>query len=279
MSLERLGYPTQKPIALYQRMIKASSNEGDIVMDPFCGCGTTIDAAHTLNRRWIGIDLTVLALDPMSKRMQERHGLLPSINYEISGYPTTMQDLHRMLDEGKYHDVSNWAVTRLGFKPTKSVGDGGKDGIAHFQNWKPDSADVKIYAEVKTGQCSIGQVKSFLYSMDEQNAEAGIFIMLNKPTSGMKDLASRAGRFEHAGKTYPKLQFWTIDDSYFENPDILKQKIQLPREWSLDSIRKSERHFDDTQMDLFEDNPENMSRPQLEAKNQELQNQINQLKS
>ena len=85
-SVERLGYPTQKPRVLYERMIKASSNEGDIVLDPFCGCGTTIDAAHTLNRQWMGIDITILALDPMRERLADRHGLEPSVDYQIEGY-------------------------------------------------------------------------------------------------------------------------------------------------------------------------------------------------
>ena len=85
---ERMGYPTQKPRALLERLIKASTNEGDIVLDPFCGGGTTLDAAETLNRRWIGIDLTILALDPVQRRLRERHGLEPSVDYEIFGYPT-----------------------------------------------------------------------------------------------------------------------------------------------------------------------------------------------
>ncbi len=124
-SKERLGYPTQKPRALYERMIKASSNKGNLVMDPFAGCGTTIDAAHTLNRFWIGIDLTILSLDPMRRRLADRHGLEPSRDYEIHGYPTNMQEVRMLVrDEKKYHDFSNWAVTRLGLQPTKSVGDG-----------------------------------------------------------------------------------------------------------------------------------------------------------
>ena len=92
-SKERLGYPTQKPRALYERLIQASSNEGDIVLDPFCGCGTTIDAAHTLKRQWMGIDITILALDPMRQRLADRHGLQPSIDYHIEGYPTNMQEV------------------------------------------------------------------------------------------------------------------------------------------------------------------------------------------
>ncbi|MXV72927.1 site-specific DNA-methyltransferase [Candidatus Poribacteria bacterium] len=99
-SKERLGYPTQKPITLYERMIKASSNEGDIVLDPFCGCGTTIDAAHTLQRQWMGIDITILALDPMRQRLADRHGLEPSIDYQIEGYPTNMQEVRKLLKDG-----------------------------------------------------------------------------------------------------------------------------------------------------------------------------------
>ena len=135
---ERLGYPTQKPRNLYERLIEASSDEANLVMDPFCGCGTTIDAAHTLNRHWMGIDLTILALDPMRRRLEDRHGLKPSIDYEIDGYPTNMQEVMKLVrDERKYHDFSNWAVTRLGLKPTKDVGDGGHDGVGHVTLWNP----------------------------------------------------------------------------------------------------------------------------------------------
>ena len=88
-SKERLGYPTQKPRVLYERMIRASSNEGDTVLDPFCGCGTTIDAAHTLKRQWIGVDLTILAMDPIRDRLEDRHGLKPSIDYEIEAIQQT----------------------------------------------------------------------------------------------------------------------------------------------------------------------------------------------
>ncbi len=165
---ERLGYPTQKPLTLYERMIQASSNEGDLVMDPFAGCGTTIDAAHTLNRFWIGIDLTILALDPIRQRLGDRHGLTPSIDYEIHGYPTNMQEVRLLVrDEKKYHDFSNWAVTRLGLTPTKSVGDGGRDGeavVGHLTLWDPADAqttNTRIFAEVKSGRPTIAQVRSF----------------------------------------------------------------------------------------------------------------------
>ena len=192
---ERLGYPTQKPRVLYERMIRASSNKGDIVLDPFCGCGTTIDAAHTLHRKWIGIDITVLALDPMRQRLKDRHGLEPSIDYQIEGYPTNMQEVRKLLKEGdkrKYHDFSNWAVTRLGLKPTRDVGDGGLDGVGHVTLWNPrqmKETNARILAEVKTGRPSITQVRAFCHVMDQHKAEIGIFITL-EPVSASNAASS-----------------------------------------------------------------------------------------
>ncbi len=252
---ERLGYPTQKPRALYERMIKASSNEGDLVMDPFAGCGTTIDAAHTLNRFWIGIDLTILSLDPMRRRLADRHGLEPSRDYEIHGYPTNMQEVRMLVrDEKKYHDFSNWAVTRLGLQPTKSVGDGGRDGeaeVGHITLWDPEAGETtntRIFAEVKSGKPTIDQVKSFCHTMDKHNA-IGVFITIEPVTAGMRQEAADMGTFLHNNETFPKLQFWQIDDAYFENPNSLRSLIRLPKRW-LEPMRKMERHFTDTQMTL-----------------------------
>ena len=248
-SKERLGYPTQKPLALYERMIKASSNEGDIVMDPFCGCGTTIDAAHTLKRQWIGIDLTILALDPMRQRLKDRHGLEPSIDYQIEGYPTNMQEVRKLLKEGdkrKYHDFSNWAVTRLGLKPTRDVGDGGHDGVGHATLWNPQQmkeTGARILAEVKTGKPTLTQVRAFCQVMNQNNAEIGIFITLEPVSAGMRQQAEEVGTFEHNRQTYPRLQFWQIDDDCFENPELINTLVRLPIEWRLRPSRKSERHF------------------------------------
>ena len=256
-SKERLGYPTQKPLALYERMIKASSNEGALVMDPFCGCGTTIDAAHTLNRRWIGIDLTVISLDPIGYRLFDRHGLLPHTDYEIDGYPTNMQEVYKLVrDEKKYHDFSNWAVTRVGLKPTANVGDGGKDGVGHFMLWEPDTdteTQRRIIAEVKTGKPTTTQVRAFRDVINSQNAVAGIFITLEPVTAGMRQLAADMGTFEHAesGNSYPRLQFWQIDDAYFQNPETLKEILRLPREW-IRPRKKSERHAPEIQLPLLE---------------------------
>ncbi len=223
--LERLDYPTQKPRRLYERMIKASSKEGDLVLDPFCGCGTTVDAAEGKKRRWIGIDITILALDPMSYRLEDRYGLKPSKDYDIVGYPTNMQEVKKLVrDKKKYHDFSNWAVTRLGLTPTKNVGDGGHDGIGHFTLWTPEDSketDVRMLAEVKTGKTTPEQVRAFRTSMQDNKASIGIFITIESVTSGMRQQAEEEDRFEHNNRTYPRLQFWQITDEYFENPDII----------------------------------------------------------
>ena len=251
---ERLGYPTQKPRALYERMIRASSNEGDIVLDPFCGCGTTIDAAHTLGRRWIGIDLTILALDAIRYRLEDRHSLKPSIDYEVQGYPTNMQEVIKLVrDEKKYHDFSNWAVTRLGLKPTKDTGDGGHDGVGHFMMWTPrgmEKADARMLAEVKTGRPTLTQVRSFCHVMERNEAKVGIFITIEPVTAGMRQEAASIGTFEHNGLRYPRLQFWQIDDTYFENPEIINTLVRLPSEWRIHPTRKSERHLTDKQTQL-----------------------------
>ena len=256
-SKERLGYPTQKPLALYERLISASSNEGDVVLDPFCGCGTTIDAAHTLKRNWIGIDLTILALDPMRQRLANRHGLEPSVDYQIEGYPTNMQEVRRFLKDGdkrKYHDFSNWAVTRLGLKPTRDVGDGGHDGVGHVTLWNTQQmkeTDARVLAEVKTGRPSITQVRAFCQVMHENNAEIGIFIMIAPISAGMRQQTEHMGSFEHNGRRYPRLQFWQIDDAYFENPEIINTFVRLPMEWRIRPSQKSERHFGGEQRELF----------------------------
>ena len=256
-SKERLGYPTQKPLALYERLISASSNEGDIVLDPFCGCGTTIDAAHTLKRNWIGIDLTILALDPMRQRLADRHGLEPSVDYQIEGYPTNMQEVRRFLKDGdkrKYHDFSNWAVTRLGLKPTRDVGDGGHDGVGGMTLWDTQQmkeSNARILAEVKTGRPTITQVRAFCQVMRENNAEIGIFITIAPISAGMRQQAENMGSFEHNRRSYPRLQFWQIDDAYFENPEIINTFVRLPMEWRIRPSQKSERHFGGEQREFF----------------------------
>lgn len=261
VSSECLHYNTQKPRTLYERLIQASSDQGMLVMDPFCGCGTTIDAAHTLKRNWIGIDLTIIALDPISKRMRDRHTnsankpLEPHEDYEIIGYPTNMQEVEKLVrDENKRNDFANWAVTRLGMIPTEDRDDGGKDGIGQVMLWDPKTeykTDKRIISEVKTGNLTLEQVRAFCHTMNEQNAVAGIFITLEPATKGMYQIAANMGNFElENNRYYPRLQFWRITDEYFDNPSFLRDNIRLPYNWIIPR-KKSERHFDNQQLELL----------------------------
>ena len=248
---ERLGYPTQKPVKLLERIIKASCDPGQIVFDPFCGCGTTIDAAHGLNRHWVGIDLTVLALEPMERRLRERHGLEPRIHYIIEGYPTTYEDA-KLLAERNPHDFANWAVTRLGLQPTQDIGDGGLDGIGKMLLYENrmvaegQEKKVPIIAEVKSGKPTIGQVREFRTVMRDQNATIGVFITLNSVTASMRQEIEKEGFIDLNNKRYPRLQFWQIDDIYFNTGHI---PVELP--YQIDTRPKAERHYGEQSETLF----------------------------
>ena len=244
MSKERLGYPTQKPLALLEWIIKTSSKLGDIVFDPFCGCGTALDAAHGLQRHWVGIDLTVLALEPMERRLRERHGLRPKVDYTIEGYPGTWQDAV-LLAEQNPHDFANWAVTRLGLSPTSNTNDGGFDGSGKVVLWEnhhlaeATQTQLPVIAEVKSGRSlNPNQVRAFRTAMQDTAAALGIFITLHPVTRGMRNLAEAAGTLEHNGKHYPRLQFWQITDAYFVDGTL---PITLP--WQVDERPKAERHY------------------------------------
>ena len=159
-------------------------------------------------------------------------------------------------DKRKYHDFSNWAVTRLGLRPTKDVGDGGLDGVGHVTLWNPQQmkeTNARILAEVKTGKPTLTQVRAFCHVMDQHNAEVGIFITIEPVSARMQQEAQNMGSFEHNQKPYPRLQFWRIDDAYFENPDIINTLVRLPDAWRIRPTQKSERHFDNRQMQLLRD--------------------------
>ena len=197
-----------------------------------------------------------MALDPMRHRLEDRHGLKPSVDYEIEGYPTNMQEVRKLLKDGdkrKYHDFSNWAVTRLGLKPTRDAGDGGLDGVGHFTVWTPrgmEKTEARMLAEVKTGKPTLTQVRSFCHVIERDEAKVGIFITIESVTAGMRQEAASMGTFEHNGLSYPRLQFWQIDDAYFENPEIINARVRLPAEWLIRPTRKSERHFAEEQIEF-----------------------------
>lgn len=209
---ERLGYPTQKPITLLERIIRMSSNEGDVVLDPFCGCGTTIDAAQKLDRTWMGIDITFIAIDLIEKRLRERY---PGIggSYETFGIPRDHAGAKALFKHSPF-DFERWAVTRINARPNeKQVGDRGIDGIARFYLDKKTSG--KVLVSVKGG-ANIGPqfVRDLVGTVETQKAQMGILITMASPTKGMLDAADHGGTYTWPvnGQVFPRVQVITIDE-------------------------------------------------------------------
>jgi len=211
---ERLGYPTQKPEALLERIIKASSNEDDVVLDPFCGCGTTIQVAQRLNRRWIGIDITHLAIGLIKKRLDDGfpdHQPPIRQTYEVIGEPTDYAGAAALAEEDKYQ-FQWWALGQVGARPAeqKKGADRGIDGRLYFHD--DDSGKSKqIIFSVKAGGVQASQVRDLRGVLEREKAEIGVFITFEDPTRPMKHEATDAGLYTSSDRsTYPRIQILTI---------------------------------------------------------------------
>jgi len=207
---ERLGYQTQKPLALLERIIKASSKEGNIVLDPFCGCGTAIVAAHELKRRWIGIDVTHLAITLMRARLQDSFG---NIKFEVIGEPRDLAGARALAHQDRYQ-FQYWALGLIKARPLgeqKKGADKGIDGVIQFiddATGKPKRAII----QVKSGHVGVNAIRE-LKSV-AANEAVGIFITLEPPTQPMQTEAVSAGFYHSPGwdKDYPKMQILTIEE-------------------------------------------------------------------
>ncbi len=225
---ERLGYPTQKPVALLERIIRASSNEGDVVLDPFCGCGTAIAAAHKLKRRWIGIDITHLSVSLQKYRLLDMFGLVSGEDYEVIGEPTTEAGAHELAtdsaNEGRYQ-FEWWALSLVGAKPAggqagsrrgRKGADKGIDGIINFfeQDEKGKPQARKVIVQVKSGKVSSPVVNELIGVLEQEKASIGLLITLEPPTQPMIRAALAAGFYESDfwGKSCRRLQILTIGD-------------------------------------------------------------------
>jgi site-specific DNA-methyltransferase (adenine-specific) len=208
---ERLGYPTQKPEALLERIIKASSNEGDVILDPFCGCGTTVQVAQRLNRRWIGIDITHLAIGLIKKRLLDAFGPEIKNTYEVIGEPTDYQGAAALAAENKYQ-FQWWALGQVGARPAeqKKGADRGIDGRLYFHDDKSGQSKQIIFS-VKAGGVSVPQVRDLVGVLDREKAQIGVFICFEEPTKPMLREAAEAGLYKSAdGTTYGRVQILTI---------------------------------------------------------------------
>jgi site-specific DNA-methyltransferase (adenine-specific) len=205
---ERLGYPTQKPLALLERIVAASSSEGDVVLDPFCGCGTAIHAAQKLRREWIGIDITHLAISLIEKRLKDA---FPGIEYEVHGTPKDLDGARELASQDPYQ-FQWWAVSLVNAVPfagKKKGADTGIDGLIYF---KPEGKTTeKAIVSVKGGEnVNVAMVRDLAHVVDRENAKIGVFITLADSTGPMRTEAVKTGFYETLYGKYPKIQILTI---------------------------------------------------------------------
>ncbi|GMN12778.1 site-specific DNA-methyltransferase [Altererythrobacter sp. MTPC7] len=217
---ERLGYPTQKPLALLERIIAASSNEGDVVLDPFCGCGTAVHAAQKLGRQWIGIDVTHLAIGLIEKRMSEA---FPGLEFEVKGRPQSLQSAQDLAKRDK-HQFELWALSVVDADPWKGGRKGADTGIDGIIWFKPDGKKTeKAIVEVKGGGVGPKDIGRLAQVMERENAKIGVFLTANLPTRAMERDAAAVGIWtnKYTGRQHARLQIITLAE-LFQNkrPDI-----------------------------------------------------------
>ncbi len=205
---ERLGYPPQKPLALLERIISASSNLGDVVLDPFCGCGTAVHAAQILERDWIGIDVTHLAISLIEKRLNDA---FPGIKYKVHGTPKDMEGARALAAQDKYQ-FQYWAVSLVNAVPfagKKKGADSGIDGLIYF---KSDSKTTeRAIVSVKGGDnINVGMIRDLKGVLQREKAPIGIFVTLTKPTQPMITEAASAGFYECDFGKFERVQIFTV---------------------------------------------------------------------
>ena len=222
-SAERLGYPTQKPLALLERIIEASSNKGDVVLDPFCGCGTAVHAAQKLGRDWIGIDITHLSISLIEKRMKDA---FPGLEFPVHGTPKDLEGARNLAERDKYQ-FQWWACSLVGAQPyqgKKKGADGGIDGIKFFQD--DEQGAKKIIVSVKGGEhVTRTQIADLKNTVEREKAVMGLFITLSDPTEPMVKESVTAGFYDSPMGEFQKIQILTIEELLAgrkrpEHPDI-----------------------------------------------------------
>jgi len=210
---ERLGYPTQKPLALLDRIIAATTREGDTVLDPFCGCGTTVDSAQRLGRQWIGIDITYIAVDLIRKRLQHTYGESINDAYDVTGIPRDLGSARSLFDRSPF-EFERWAVSLVHGTPNqKQVGDRGIDGVVRFYTDKAGQTG-RVLVSVKGGK-SLGPqfVRDLVGTVQTERAEMGSLLTLTEPTRGIREAVAHAGtyRWPVTGSPFPRAQVLTVE--------------------------------------------------------------------
>ena len=232
---ERLGYPTQKPEALLERIMKSSSNEGDTILDPFCGCGTAVAVAQRLNRKWIGIDITHLATTLIKLRLKDTFGEAVAKTYKVIGEPVSLPDAEALAESDRY-GFQWWSLGLAGARPVekKKGADHGIDGRLYFHDSHEAGKSRQVIFSVKSGNIKVGDVRDLRGVIEREKADFGVFITLNPPTKPMKEEALGAGYYSDAwtGQAkYPRVQILTIEDL------LAGKGVSLPP-WSTDRTFK-----------------------------------------
>ena len=249
---ERLGYPTQKPEALLERIVNASSNPGDVVLDRFCGCGTAVAVAERHNRSWIGIDITHLAVALMKHRLKTSFGISQGNDYSVIGEPVDVGSARALAEQDRYQ-FQFWALSLLGARPQqydRRGADQGIDGVLHFING-PRRSTHRAIIQVKSGRVSVAHIRDLVGTVERENAALGLFITLEEPTRAMATEAVSAGfyRSDLWQRDYSKIQIRTVQQMFsgdgFEIPpnpgmyqDSRRIQTDQARQGGLEDIRE-----------------------------------------
>jgi site-specific DNA-methyltransferase (adenine-specific) len=240
---ERLGYPTQKPEALLEKIIKASSDEGDWVLDPFCGCGTTVAVAERLHRNWVGIDISMQAINVIKERLNAHFS---GIKVNIDGIPQDYEAAQSLAAKDKF-SFQDWAISLVGAYPpsgeTKRGADRGIDGLILFnENINTEHPQLrKIIVQVKGGNTSRHDVATLKGDADRENAPMGILITLDEPTTEMKREAALSGEYRYSNSvSFPKIQLLSVKD-WFDG-----QRASLPTDKVISPFKRADAKVDQT---------------------------------
>ena len=208
---ERLGYPTQKPVALLERILSASSNPDDVVLDPFCGCGTTVHAAQKLGRRWVGIDVTHLAVGLIEKRLREA---FPDVQFATHGVPQDIDGARDLARRGQYHEFEKWALSLIAAQPGNMGKKGADKGIDGNLFFGPKS-EGRAIVSVKAGEnVNVAMIRDLRGVIEREGAGIGVFLTLTPPTRPMITEAAGAGLCQLSGwNSVPRIQIVTIQDA------------------------------------------------------------------
>ncbi|OAV68600.1 DNA adenine methyltransferase YhdJ [Bacteroidales bacterium Barb6XT] len=244
---ERLGYPTQKPEKLLERIINASSNEGNTVLDAYCGCGTTVSVAQKLNRRWIGIDITFQSISLILKRLENTHGKEVVKNTELNGVPKDLESAKALAlkaDDKTRKEFEKWSIltysNNRAYINEKKGADGGIDGRAFI--YESEKVTKQVIISVKSGHVNVAHVRDLCHVVDREGAVGGILITLENPSKPMMQEAKEAGTYTNplTGQIMDKISIVTVDEM------IKGSRMILPTS-PVEVVKSAQKNVNDTQ--------------------------------